>query len=67
MEQLLIEFQNWSAAEESNTAPFVKIHITTNEKGEISQEHVKELEEQIAKWVTEKNNGKRHGKDPMFA
>jgi len=68
VEQLLIELENWSAAEESSAAPSVKINITTDEKGEISQEQVKELGEQIAKWVAEKkNNGKKQCKDPMFA
>ncbi|MCX6659117.1 MAG: hypothetical protein NTX81_01865 [Candidatus Bathyarchaeota archaeon] len=68
VEQLLIELENWSAAEESSVAPSIKINVTTDEKGEISQEQVKELGEQIAKWVAEKkNNGKRQCKDPMFA
>jgi len=68
VEQLLIEIENWSAAEASSAAPSVKINITTDEKGETSQEQVKELGEQIAKWVAEKkNNGKKQCKDPMFA
>lgn len=68
VEQLLIDLENWSAAEESGAGPPARINIMTDEKGEISQEQMKELGEQIAKWVAEKkNNGRKQCKDPMFA
>ena len=69
VEQLLIELGRRQKSDDSSEELHCNIRVTSSSGTEgLSPEDAKELGEQIAKWIEGRNgNGKRQGKDPMYA
>lgn len=69
VEQLLTELEKRQRMEDSGEAVHVRVNVMPgHERAGISPEDAKELAEQIARWIEgRKGNGKKQGKDPMFA
>ena len=68
IEQLLAELDRRKAKSGPGGHPTVRINITADKRDAITQEDVKELGQQIERWVMErKTTGKTQRTDPMFA
>jgi hypothetical protein len=67
--QVVGELEAWHRSVPCGGRPRVKVSVEGDVRiGDVSPEEAKDLGEQIARWLEErKTNGKKQGKDPMFA
>jgi len=69
VDQLLTELENCNSRRFGGSAPEIRIRVPGGAaQAEVGPENVKELGEQIVRWIEErKNGGKKQARDPMFA